>query len=103
VQELLSKMRGDDVALVLFFTLSFLAGMIVWLSLQWRLHRRTELEAALKQDMLNRGMSAEDIERVLRASATPRSEDQAGTRQPQTVGELVADVVRHSRNWGEAR
>ena len=47
--------------------LFFVAGMVVWLSLQWRLHRRTEMEAALKQEMLQRGMSAEEIERVLSA------------------------------------
>ena len=29
--------------------------------------RQVEVEAALKQDMLNRGMSAQDIERVLNA------------------------------------
>jgi hypothetical protein len=38
-------------------------------------HRRrtrlTELEVALKQDMLERGFSAEQIEQVLRASAGP--------------------------------
>lgn len=48
--------------------LAFLTFLIVWVPVQWRLHRRTELEAALKQDMLNRGMSAEEIERVLKTS-----------------------------------
>jgi hypothetical protein len=68
MQDLLSRLKSDDLAVIVFLTLAFLAGMIVWLSLQWRLHRRTEIEAALKHDMLNRGMCAEDIERVLRAS-----------------------------------
>jgi hypothetical protein len=31
--------------------------------------REVEAEAALKQDMINRGMSADDIERILTASA----------------------------------
>src|SRR5262245_57616300 len=34
----------------------------------WHAVRRQELEAAMKQDMLNRGFSAPDIERVLLAS-----------------------------------
>jgi len=33
----------------------------------WQKVRRAEQEAALKQDMLQRGLSVEDIERVLRA------------------------------------
>jgi hypothetical protein len=32
--------------------------------------RQVEIESALKQDMLNRGMSAEDIERVLNSGHT---------------------------------
>ncbi len=39
---------------------------------QWRAARLAEVEASLKQDMLNRGLSAEDIERVIRAG---RSQD----------------------------
>jgi hypothetical protein len=38
---------------------------------QWRSVRLSEVEASLKQDMLNRGLSADEIERVLRASAKP--------------------------------
>jgi hypothetical protein len=52
---------------MVFLVLAFVAGLIIWLTWQWRLHRKTEMEVSLKQDMLNRGLSAEDIERVLRA------------------------------------
>jgi hypothetical protein len=45
-----------------------ITGLIIFLTWQWRIHRRTEMEFSLKQDMINRGMSAEDIERVLTAS-----------------------------------
>jgi hypothetical protein len=34
----------------------------------WKI-RQAELDAALKQDMLNRGMSAEEIQMVLRTSS----------------------------------
>ena len=38
----------------------------------WQKVRRAEQEAALKQDMLQRGLSVEDIERVLRARTSQR-------------------------------
>src|SRR5262245_7620076 len=44
---------------------------IIWiLAHYWHASRRQELEAALKQDMLNRGLSVADIERVLLASSS---------------------------------
>jgi hypothetical protein len=46
-------------------------GLVAILAHQWRAARRTELEVALKQDMLRRGLSVEEIERVLRASEGP--------------------------------
>jgi hypothetical protein len=84
VEDLLSRLASHDAAAIVFFVLVFLAGMVVWLSLQWRLHRRTELEAALKQDMLSRGMSAAEIERVLRAplSGSCGSADEADDLAP---------------------
>jgi hypothetical protein len=40
--------------------------------LNWQMHRRAEMTAALKQDMLNRGMSAEEILMVLEAGSQGR-------------------------------
>ena len=80
MEALLSRLASEDVTAIVFLALAFLAGMIVWLTLQWRLHRRTEIEAALKQEMLNRGMSAEEIERVLRASSGQHAGDSASRR-----------------------
>jgi hypothetical protein len=65
MEELLYRLSHDASAIV-FLALTLLAGMIGWHMLQSRV-RRTEIEGALKQDMLNRGMSADEIERVLRA------------------------------------
>ena len=45
-----------------------LIALTAIISSQWRKHRQTELEASLKHDMLNRGFTAEDIERVVKAS-----------------------------------
>jgi hypothetical protein len=68
VQDFLSQAaaHGDAVSL-LFIVLAFTAGTTIWLASLWFRHRRLEMETALKQDMLNRGMSAEEIERILRA------------------------------------
>jgi hypothetical protein len=67
MESLFSRLASEHVVAIVFFVFAFLTGMIVWLTLQWRLHRRTETEALLKQDMLNRGMSAREIERIVRA------------------------------------
>ncbi len=40
----------------------------------WVHLRRAELDAALKQDMLNRGMSADDIRTVLEANSAAERE-----------------------------
>ncbi len=45
-----------------------LIALTAIISSQWRKHRQTELEVSLKHDMLNRGFSAEEIERVVKAS-----------------------------------
>lgn len=37
----------------------------------WQVVRTNEADAALKQEMLERGMSAAEIERVIRASSKP--------------------------------
>jgi hypothetical protein len=68
MDEVLSRLNPKDITGIIVVFLAFVAGLTIWLSLQWRLHRRTEMEAALKQDMLKRGMSAEEIERVIHAS-----------------------------------
>jgi hypothetical protein len=45
-----------------------IVGIIVW---HWYKWRKREIDANLKLDMLARGMSAEDIERVLSAGTAP--------------------------------
>jgi hypothetical protein len=42
--------------------------LIAWLGHCWFRYRQAEVEAALKQEMLQRGMPADDIARVLKAS-----------------------------------
>jgi hypothetical protein len=69
VHDFLSRLSSDDLTALCFFVLVAIAGLVVWLSLQWRLHRRTEMEIALKRDMLNRGMTVDEIERVIQATS----------------------------------
>lgn len=59
---------GQLLALIIVF-LIVTGGLIKCAVTNWRKVRVAEMEAALKQDMLNRGLSAEDINKVLSASA----------------------------------
>jgi hypothetical protein len=45
-----------------------LVGIVAIIAYHWHNVRQVEVEAALKQDMLNRGMTADEIERVVKAS-----------------------------------
>ncbi len=70
--ELLSRFHpGEIIGLV-----AVVGGLLVVITSVlggiWREVRKTEIAAALKQDMLNRGMSADEIEAVLEAG-TKRS------------------------------
>ena len=67
-EQLLSRISSNDLIPITFIVTGMLVGLIIALTVQWRLHRRTEMEVALKQEMLARGMSAEEIERVIKAN-----------------------------------
>jgi hypothetical protein len=53
----------------LFLVFGFLTitGVVGTLSHAWRKVRQTEIEAQLKSDMVQRGMTAEDIQKVMAA------------------------------------
>ena len=66
--------------------LGLLGVFVVWLCIvavlitaivapQWRRVRQTEAELRLKQEMVTAGYSAEDIERIVRASSQSTSTD----------------------------
>jgi hypothetical protein len=46
-----------------------LIPIVAIISYSWRRMRQMELETGLKNEMIARGMSAEEIERVIRASS----------------------------------
>lgn len=86
---MLDLLRSDPSALRLTIIFSFALAMALGciLAASWGKARQTELrlrqleiEAALKQDMLNRGMSAAEIKAVLEASLTAAPRKPASER-----------------------
>lgn len=58
---------GEEVAIAMFVMSGVVA--VVWVvSNQWRRHRELAYNARLKQLMIERGMTADEIERVVHAS-----------------------------------
>jgi hypothetical protein len=62
-----------------------LTGIICKMSDNWRKVRVSEMELALKQEMLQRGMAAEEIDRVMTASSSGKR--RCGSRK--TPSEVV--------------
>lgn len=59
---------------LVFLTVVFLtAGVLAILAHYWWKVRQAELEAALKQEMVRRGMSAREIQQVLAAGPAPEA------------------------------
>ena len=63
--ELLSKFDGGELIGVIAVVGGLLCAITAIIAGAWTKVRRTEIAAALKHDMLNRGMSADDIRTVL--------------------------------------
>jgi hypothetical protein len=64
----LSGPHGGNVGVVLSFLIAGLTAAMYWGFANWRRIEQARIEAALKQEMLLRGMSADDIVRVIEAS-----------------------------------
>jgi hypothetical protein len=67
MSEILSKLDGDGVIAFWAISLTFLTIITAIIAGAWVKVRRTEATAVLKQDMLNRGMSSDQIRAVLDA------------------------------------
>jgi hypothetical protein len=67
MQDLVNAL-GKDLSLVLIFLVSGATVVAIIGLFQWRKIEQRRIEAALKQEMLERGMSADDIVRVIQAS-----------------------------------
>lgn len=68
-QGLLSKFDAGELIGLVSVVGGLLCGITAILAGTWSKVRRTEIAASLKQEMLNRGMSAEEIRTVLEAGS----------------------------------
>ncbi|MBI3468179.1 MAG: hypothetical protein HY000_34675 [Planctomycetes bacterium] len=71
----LSRLESAHLIPVILFAVMGLVGIVAIVANAWVRFHRTQAEAALKQEMLSRGMSAEEIERVIRASSAPQADE----------------------------
>jgi hypothetical protein len=67
MQEFLSRFGNDELIGLVAVVGAFLCGIPAVVGGIWYAIRNAEITGALKQDMLNRGMSAEEIQIVLDA------------------------------------
>lgn len=67
MMELLSKFDSGELIGLVAIVWGFLCVLLVLVADYWQRIRKTEIAARLKQDMLDRGMSAEEIRIVLEA------------------------------------
>ena len=65
-------------------------GVVAILSHHWRKHRERELEVAFKNELLSRGMSADDIVRIVEAGRPP--EDRT---KPPSLWNRLGAKMRH--------
>ena len=74
---LINRSKPDDfLALVLIFGGSAVVGLVAIILTFIYKSRKREAEINLKHEMIARGMSAEEIEKVLTATSTHQSEKQ---------------------------
>ena len=59
---------GKDLSIVLVFLVVGVTLIAIFGFIQWRKIEQRRMEAGLKQEMLQRGMSADEIVRVIEAS-----------------------------------
>jgi hypothetical protein len=69
MDELLSKLDGGELIALVAVGGGLLCGIVGIIMGCWLEMRRVSTNAALKQDMLDRGMCAEDIRTVLNAGS----------------------------------
>lgn len=84
--EFLTKVH-PGILIILCLTI---ASLVSTAAHYWHKSRKIELEASLKLEMIQRGMSAEEIERVMRASVgSGRTGENASGRLKETMPEQV--------------
>jgi len=66
--EVLSQLSGDELLALLVVAMIILLGLIVSCVAAWQTHREREMAVTIIQDMLDQGLSSDQIERVLKAA-----------------------------------
>ena len=69
--DLFNKLEGGEVIGLVSVVGGLLVAIIAVASVQWRRVRIAEIDGSLKQQMLDKGMSAAEIETVMKASVEP--------------------------------
>ncbi len=69
MHELLSRFDAGELIGLVAVAGGLLCGITAIIAGTWQKVRRTEIVASLKQEMLNRGMSADEIRTVLEAGS----------------------------------
>ena len=82
---MLASAPGTDIAIIAIVMPMLVA--IAWVIMyQWRRARTAAYDARLKQLMIERGMSAGEIERVLQATSSPEDDEQPQRRGNIEIG-----------------
>lgn len=68
MSDLLSKLDGGELIPIIMFLVGGVLGIVGIIAGVWYHWRKTEIEASLKAEMIKQGRSAEEIERILKAS-----------------------------------
>ncbi len=69
MSEILSRLSPEDFIGLVSVVGGFIVGTVAIIAIFWHKTRKHEITAALKQDMLNRGMSADEIQTVIESGA----------------------------------
>lgn len=89
------KMEGGMVVGLLIVALLLGTIVIGMITHHWRCVRIAELEAALKQQMIEKGMAVNEIEQVLQMGTEKPSERSAANDNASSESSLVAIMVEH--------
>jgi hypothetical protein len=99
METLVNRLPSGEIFALLVVLTGLVVGLIIAVTAiivsNWRRVRQLDIEGTLKQDMLQRGMSAEDIERVIRASAIP-AETESKRESSESFGDAAASQARLS-------
>jgi hypothetical protein len=98
MNEVLSKLRSDEVVVLVFLSGGVLIALTAIVAHHWRRLRQLEIETALKQTLLQKGMNAEEIERVVNATqgATYADTPPVTTlNDKQLEAKIAADLAAH--------